>query len=71
MYFYVQIREKGNLLRKAMRDNGKILVCKNNDKALNYVKNQGENITHKIVNLLYHPSHKRSRIYGKKVIIKE
>lgn len=64
MFCYIKIRKKGNLIWKALRENGKILVFNRHETAKKYADSP-EHIS-EIIPLPYHPMHKKSPIYRKK-----
>ena len=65
MYYYIKIREKGNLIWKVLREDGKILVFNKYETVKEYAKGLNKFIS-QIVSIPYHPMHKRSPIYGKR-----
>ena len=64
MLYYIKLKKLGSANWKALREDGKILVFNNLDKAKDMTNNT--NTIPKIISISYHPAHKRSSIYGKK-----
>jgi len=67
MFYYIKIRKKGKLNWKAARKEGKILVFNRYETAKRYTNSLNDYVC-TLAPLIYHPSHKKSAIYGKKYI---
>ena len=65
MYYYIKIRKKGNLIWKALREEGKILVFNRLENVKKYLDNLKDYIC-EIVPISYHPPHRKGPIHGKK-----
>ncbi len=65
MFHYIRIRKKGNLIWKALREEGKILVFDRYENAKKHADKLND-FVFEIISTSYHPSHKKSQIYRKK-----
>ncbi|HZX45296.1 MAG TPA: hypothetical protein VFF28_06465 [Candidatus Nanoarchaeia archaeon] len=64
MYYYIKSRKKGTCEWKALRQDGKIIVLNNFEKAKEKIASMADHAC-KIVTMKKHPSDKESRIKGK------
>ncbi|MFH1849154.1 MAG: hypothetical protein ABH879_03115 [archaeon] len=62
---YLKIRKRGNLIARAQRIDGRILVFSSHDDARAYADKLTGHVS-EIVPIGCHPMHRKSRIYGKK-----
>lgn len=65
MFYYIKIREKGNLIWKVLREEGRILVFNRYENAKKYSDNLQDHIC-EVIPITYHPSNKKGPIYRKK-----